>query len=104
MIIMMFNLMGRFSDIPMVCVGEVEVVEGGHFKFKIVTAKNYESYEAMTSYIVKKYLAVRRGSPQGFLFCNFHVNQGKVVMLDTVLSYDNYLKLFCTGHSEKSCS
>ena len=46
--------------------------------------------------IVKKYLAVRGGSPQDFLFCNFCVNQGKVVMLDTVLSYDNYLKLFCT--------
>ena len=76
-------------------------------KVKIVTAKNYESYEAMTSYmvgnpdglvfcvgIVKKYLAVRGGSPQDFFFCNFRVNQGKIVMLDTVISYDNCLKLF----------
>ena len=44
--------------------------------------------------IVKNYLVVRGGSPQDFLFCNLHVNQWKIVMLDTVISYDNWLKLF----------
>ena len=42
-------------------------------------------------------MAVSGGSPQNFLFCNFRVNQGKVVMLDTVISHDFYLKLFLTA-------
>ena len=40
--------------------------------------------------IVKKCLVVRGD----FLFCNFRANQGKIIMLDTVISYDNCLKLF----------
>ena len=48
MIVMMFNLMGLFSDIQMVRVGEVEFVEGGHLKVK-------------TSYMV--------GNPDGLVFC-----------------------------------
>ena len=40
-------------------------------------------------------LAVRGGSFQDFLFCKFRVNQ--VVMFDTVIPYDNYLKLFRTA-------
>ena len=72
----------------MIRVGEVIFVEGGHLKVKIVTAKNYESYEAMISYmvynpdglvfcvdIVRKYLEARGGSPQDFLFCNFSDNK-----------------------------
>ena len=79
-------------------------------KVKISTTKNYERYEAKTLFmvgnpdgmvfcvcIVKNYLAARGGSPQDFLFCNFRINQGEVVVLDTVISYDNFLKLFCSA-------
>ena len=44
----MFNLMGRFSHIQMLRVGEVEFVDGGH-----LTVKN--------SYMV--------GNPDGLVFC-----------------------------------
>ena len=60
-IIMIFNLMGRFFDIQMVRVRHVEVVQSGLLKVKIVSAKNKESYEAMTLYMVC--------NPDGLVFC-----------------------------------
>ena len=105
MLLLQFNLMGRFSDIQRICCGEVEFVEGGHLKVKIVTAKNYESYEAMTSYIVanqeaevfsvgiiRKYLEFRDGAPTDFLFTNFRLNKKRMACLNTVVTYDSSLK------------
>ena len=106
-VILMFNLMGRFSDIQYVRVEDVQPVEGGHLKVKIVIANNYESYEAQTSYmvgnpegmvfcvdIVRRLMEARGGSPRDYLFTNFRFVQGKLVVLDTVVTYDNFLKLF----------
>ena len=82
-------------------------MEGGHLKVKVVTAKNYESYEAMTSYIVaneaarvfsvgiiQRYMEKRNGEPEDFLFTNFRIvkNKRKVACLNKVITYDNCLK------------
>ena len=93
----MFNLMGRFSHIQMLRVGEVEFVDGGHLRVKNSYMVGNPEGLVFCVGIVKKYLAVRGGSPQDFLFCNFCVNKGKVVMLDTVISHDFFLKLFHTA-------
>ena len=55
---------------------------------KVVTSKNYESYEAMTSYIVanesarvfsvgiiRRFLEKRNGEPEDFLFTNFRIEK-----------------------------
>ena len=105
MLLLQFNLMGRFSDVQRIRCGEVVCVEGGHLKVKVVTAKNYESYEAMTSYIVanqvaevfsvgiiQKYLKFRNGEPTDFLFTNFRLAKKRVACLNTVVTYDTCLK------------
>ena len=106
-VILMFNLMGRFSDIQHVRLEDVQEIEGGHLKVKIVKAKNYESYEAQTSYmvsnpegmvpcvdIVKRFMEAMGGSPRDYLFTNFRFVQGRLEVLDSVITYDNFLKLF----------
>ena len=105
MLLLQFNLMGRFSDIQRIRCGGVAFVQGGHLKVKIVTAKNYEYYEAMTSYIVanqeaevfsvgiiQKYLEFRNGAPTDFLFSNFRLAKKRVACLNTVVTYDSCLK------------
>ena len=107
MTVFQFNLMGRFSDIQNIRRGEVEELEGGHLRFKVVTAKNYESYDPRSSLIVsnpsglifcvgiiKRYMQARGGSSQDFLFCNFRMKNNKPEMLNTVVSYDNCMKSF----------
>ena len=69
----MFNLMGRFSYIQMLRVGEVEFVDSGRLRVN-------------NSYMVS--------NPDGLVFC---VYQGKVVMIDTVISHGFFLKLFRTA-------
>ena len=44
--------------------------------------------------IVKRFMEVRGGSPGDLLFTNFRVVQGSVQVLDTVITYENFLKLF----------
>ena len=51
-LLLQYNLMGRFSDVQLLRCGEISIIEGGHLIVKVVQAKNYEAYDAMTSFIV----------------------------------------------------
>ena len=107
-LLLQYNLMGRFTDIQRLRCGELSFLDGGHLKVHVVTSKNYEAYDAMTSFIVanpnarvysvdiiRRYLEARNGEPEDFLFSNFrilHHGTRRIKFLNKVLSYDTVLK------------
>ena len=107
-LVLQFNLMGRFSDVQRLRCGELSFLPGGHLKVHVVTAKNFEAYDSMTSFvaanqhgrifsvdIIRRYLEARNGEPEDFLFSNFrilHHGSRRITFLNKVLSYDTALK------------
>ena len=109
MFLMQFNLMARYGDIMFVKIKELEFLDSGDLKVTISRAKNFESFNAKSSFIaanpegrinfvdlLKKYLILRKGSPEDFVFATFRELKGRVVWLDQHVREDvarKYLKL-----------
>ena len=109
MFLLQFNLMARYSDIMFLKVKELEFLDSGDLKVTVSRAKNFESFNAKSSFVaanpggkinsvdlLKKFLVLRKGSPEDFVFASFREVQGRVFWLDKHVKEDvarKYLKM-----------
>ena len=90
-------------------VKDLEFLDSGDLKVTISRAKNFELFNAKSSFIaanpegrinfvdlLKKFLALRKGSLEDFVFATFRELKGRVVWLDQHVREDvarKYLKM-----------
>ena len=111
MFLLQFGLMARWSDVQQLKVGHVTVLASGDLQVYVSAAKNYEAYEAKSSFlasnpggrvdvvaIVRAYMAARGGEPEEFLFSNCSKAKGGVInFLNTPLTASYASKLLRDG-------
>ena len=105
-ILLQFICMGRYEEVAKLEKTCIEIVPPGHLKILFPSAKNYEKWDAQTSWVsgnkegtidpvqlVRDYMK-KLSSQVKWLFPSFRLGKGQVpVFLDKAVSYSNQLNL-----------